>query len=53
MVYGEDNNGENNGESLILHLLFEGIHTFLAFLKFCEENEMLFFFSSRVGILYP
>jgi hypothetical protein len=38
MVYGDDgdNNGENNGEnngngSLILLLIFEGIHTFLAF----------------------
>jgi len=29
MVYGDD--GDNNGESLILLLLFEGIHTFLAF----------------------
>ena len=47
MVYGDD--GDNNGESLILLLLFEGIHTFLAFLKFGEENEMLyiFFFSLR------
>jgi len=44
------NDGDNNGESLILLLLFEGIHTFLAFLKLCEENEMLylsFFFSLR------
>jgi len=28
MVYGDD--GDNNGESLILLLLFEGIQTFLA-----------------------
>ena len=28
MVYADD--GDNNGESLILLLLFEGIHTFLA-----------------------
>jgi len=37
-------NGENNSESLILLLLFEGIHTFLALLKLFEENEMLYIF---------
>ena len=31
MVYGDD--GDSNGGSLILLLLFEGIHTFLAFFK--------------------
>ena len=48
MVYGDD--GDNNGESLILLVLFWRIHTFLALLKLFEENEMLyifFFFSLR------
>ena len=35
MVYDDD--GDNNGESLILLLLFEGIHTFLAFWNFLRR----------------
>ena len=59
MMYGDDgdSNGENNGGgSLILLCSFEGIHTFLAFLKLYEENEMLyiyFFLFSQVGIWHP
>ena len=48
MVHGND--GDNNGESLILLVLLWGIHTFLALLKLFEENEMLcifFFFPLR------
>ena len=42
MVYGDD--GGNNGESLILLLLFWG-NTYLPyFLKLYEENEMLYIF---------
>ena len=47
-------NGENNGESLILLLLFWGVHTFLVLEAF-EGNEtlyILFFLFSQVGILY-
>ena len=42
MVYGDD--GDNNGESLILLLLFWGDTYLPCFLKLYEENEMLFFF---------
>ena len=42
MVYGDD--GDNNGESLILLLLFWGdTYPFLLFETF-EENEMLYIF---------
>jgi len=34
MVYGDD--GDNNGEILIVLLLFEGIDNFLALLKLSE-----------------
>ena len=44
MVYGDD--GDNNGESLILLLLLWGDTYLPCFLKFYEENEMLFFFFS-------
>ena len=42
MVYGDD--GDNNGKSLILLLLFWGDTYLPCFLKLYEENEMLFFF---------
>ena len=42
MVYGDD--GDNNGESLILLLLFWGDTNLPCLLKLYEENEMLFFF---------
>ena len=49
MVYGDDSdNGENNGESLILLLLFWEDTYLSCTLKLFEENEMLyilFFFS--------
>jgi len=46
MVYGDDN--DNNGESLILFLLFWGDTYLPCYLKLCEENEMLcIFFSLR------
>jgi len=51
MVYGD-----NNGESLILLLLFRGDTYLSCTLKLLEENEMLsifFFLFSQVGILYP
>ena len=52
MVYGDD--GDNNGESLILLLLFWGDKYLPCFLKLYEENEMLYIFLfSQVGILYP
>ena len=54
MVYGDD--GDNNGEILIVLLLFEGIDNFLALLKLSEgEWDALYFLflSSQVGILYP
>jgi len=41
MVYGDD--GDNNGESLII-LLFEGIHTFLAFWNFVRRMRCSIFF---------
>ena len=44
MVYGDD--GDNNGESLILHWLIWGDTYLPCFLKFYGENEMLFFFFS-------
>ena len=51
MVYGGDfDNGENNGESLILLLLFWGDTYLSCSLKLFEGNEMLyifFFFSLR------
>ena len=43
MVYGDD--GDNNGGSLILLLLFWGDTYLPCFLKLCEENEMLYIFS--------
>ena len=42
MVYGDD--GENNGESLILLLLFWGDTYLSCTLKLFEENEMLYIF---------
>jgi len=53
MVYGDD--GDNNGETLILLLLFFGDPYLTCTLKLFEENEMLyiFFLFSQVGILYP
>ena len=42
IVYGDD--GDNNGESLILLLLFWGDIYLFCFLKLCEENEMLYIF---------
>ena len=47
MVYGDD--GDNNGESLILLLLFLGDPYLACTLKLFEENEILyiFFFSLR------
>ena len=54
MVYGDD--GDNNGESLILLLLFWGIHTFLALLKlFLGEWDALYFSFSFLsgGYLVP
>ena len=53
MVYGDD--GDNNGESLILHLLFEEIHTFLAFWKFVMRMRCSIFSFSFLsgGYLVP
>jgi len=55
MVYGDD--GDNNGDSLILLLLFWEDTYLSCSLKLCEENEMLciffIFLLSQVGILYP
>jgi len=46
MVYGDD--GDNNGESLILLLLFLGIHTFLALWSFFRRMRCsIFYFSLR------
>ena len=47
MVYGDD--GDNNGGSLILLLLFEGIHTFLAFWNFMRRVRCSSFFSFLSG----
>ena len=45
MVYGDDgDNGENNGESLILLLLFGGDTYISCTLKLFEGNEMLYIF---------
>jgi len=45
MVYGDDgNNGENNGERLILLLLFWGDTYLSCTLKVFEWNEMLYIF---------
>ena len=45
MEYGEDgDNGENNGESLILLLLFWGDTYLSCTLKLFEENEILYIF---------
>ena len=53
MVYGDD--GDNNGESLILLLLFWGDIYLSCSLKLFEENEMLyiFFFFLSGGYLVP
>ena len=51
MVYGDD--GDNNGESLILLLLFEGIHTFLAFETLWWEWDALSFSFLSGGYLAP
>ena len=57
MVYGDD--GDNNGESLILLLLFLGDTYLSCSLNLFEENEMLYifffslFFVSHVGIFVP
>ena len=54
MVYGDDNNGENNGESLILLCSFEGIHTFLAFFEtLWGDWDALYFFFLSGGYLVP
>ena len=50
----DGDNGENNGESLILLLLFWGDTYLSCTLKLFEGNEMLYiFFFSQMGILYP
>ena len=51
MVYGDD--GDNNGESLILLLLFEGIHTFLAFWNFMRRMRCSSFSFLSGGYLVP
>ena len=51
MVYGD--NGDNNGESLILLLLFEGIHTFLAFWNFVRRIRCSSFSFLSGGYLVP
>ena len=47
MVYGDD--GDNNGESIILLCSFEGIHTFLAFGNFVRRMRCSIFFSFLSG----
>ena len=52
MVYGDD--GDNNGGSLILLLLFEAIHTFLAFWNFMRRMRCSsFFYFLSDGYLVP
>jgi len=53
MVYDDD--GDNSGESQILLLLFEGIHTFLALWNFVRRMRCSIFFSSFLsgGYLVP
>ena len=52
MVYGDD--GHNNGESLIILLLFWGDTYISCSLKlFLRRMRCSIFFSSQVGILYP
>ena len=53
MAYGDD--GDNNGESLILLLLFEGIHTFLALWNFFRRMRCSIFSFSFLsgGYLVP
>ena len=53
MVYGDD--GDNNGESLILLCSFEGIHTFLAFWNFMRRMRCSIFSFSFLsdGYLVP
>jgi len=51
MLYGDD--GDNNGESLILLLLFERIHTFLAFWNFMRRMRCSSFLFLSGGYLVP
>ena len=51
MVYGDD--GDNNGGSLILILLFWGDTYLPCFLKLYEENEMHYIFFFSGGYLVP
>ena len=56
MVYGDDgDNGENNGESLILLLLYCGDTYLSCTLKHFEGSEMLYIFFSFLsgGYLVP
>ena len=50
MVYGDD--GDKNGESLILLLLFQGDTYLPCTLKLFEENEMLYIVFSFLSGLY-
>ena len=52
MVYVDD--GDNNGESLILILLFWGDTYLSCSFETFKDNEMRYiFFFSQVGVLYP
>ena len=50
-MYGDD--GDNNGESLIILLLFLGDTYLFCTLKLFEENEMLYVFFSFPSGGYP